>query len=210
VLALYGTKGSGSAAAEAGLEVAGLDYRRVEAASWKPSPGLDELKSINPLAQIPTLVLDDGSVLSESAAILIHLGLAHPASGLLSSEPSARAQQLRGLVYIAANCYAGIGILDFPDRWYPEPNDEVKTKMHSRGTARLHELWALFADQFPATPWLSGDRLGALDILAATVSRWDGARKALASSRPAFSELLGRIDSEPRIAAVWARHWPKQ
>jgi GST-like protein len=207
---LYGTKGSGSAAVEAGLEIAGLTYRTVDAASWKPSPGLDELKTVNPLAQIPTLRLDDGSILTESAAILIHLGLAHPESDLLASDPSRRAQQVRGLVYVAANCYAGIGILDFPDRWYPEPNDEVKTKMHSRGTARLHELWALFADQFPATPWLSGDRLGALDILAATVSRWDGARKALASSRPAFSELLGRIDSEPRIAAVWARHWPKQ
>ena len=39
------------------------------------SPGLEELKRVNPLAQIPTLVLDDGSVLTEVAAILIHLGL---------------------------------------------------------------------------------------------------------------------------------------
>ena len=62
--------------------------------------------------------------------------------------------------------------------------------MQARGRARLHELWELFADQFPATPWLSGDRLGALDILAATVSMWSGARKALAQSRPAFSALL--------------------
>ncbi|MDQ2736460.1 MAG: glutathione S-transferase, partial [Pseudomonadota bacterium] len=57
MLTLYGIKGSGSAAVEAALEVAGLAYRQVEAASWKPSPGLDELKSVNPLAQIPTLVL---------------------------------------------------------------------------------------------------------------------------------------------------------
>ena len=82
--------------------------------------------------------------------------------------------------------------------------------MQTRGKARLHELWALFADQFPADPWLSGDRLGALDILAATVSRWSGARKALADSRPAFAAVLARIDTDPRIAAVWARHFPKQ
>ena len=66
----------------------------------------------------------------------------------------------------------------------------------------------MFADRFPGTPWLSGDRVGALDILAATVSKWSGARKALATSRPAFSALLARIEAEPRIAAVWARHWP--
>jgi GST-like protein len=208
MLTLFGTKGSGSASIEAALEIAGLDYRKVEAASWTPSPGLDELKRVNPLAQIPTLVLDDGSVVTESAAILIHLGLAHPDSGLIASEPARRAQQIRGLVYIAANCYAGIGILDYPDRWYPDPDDAVKKAMQARGRARLHELWQTFADQFPATPWLSGGRLGALDILAATVSKWSGARQALATSRPDFAALLARVEADPRVAAVWARHWP--
>jgi GST-like protein len=208
MLTLYGTKGSGSAAVEAALEVAGIACRKVDAASWMPSSGLDALRSVNPLAQIPTLVLDDGSALTESAAILLHLGLTSPESGLLAADPSRRAQQIRGLVYIAANCYAGIGILDYPDRWYPEPDDAVKAAMQIRGKARLHELWELFADQFPATPWLSGERLGALDILAATVSKWSGARKALAESRPAFSQLLARVDADPRVAAVWARHWP--
>jgi GST-like protein len=207
---LYGSKGSGSASTEAALEIAGLAYRKVEAASWQPSPGFDDLRRVNPIAQIPTLVLDDGSVMTESAAILIHLGLAHPQSGLLANEPARRAQQIRGLVYIAANCYAGIGILDYPERWYPDPDDAVKAAMQARGRARLAELWEIFADQFPAAPWLSGERLGALDILAATVSRWSGARAALAASRPAFAALLARIDAEPRIAPVWARHWPGQ
>ena len=209
MLVLYGTQGSGSAAAEAALDIAGINYRKVDAASWKQSPGLEELKRVNPLAQIPTLVLEDGSVVSEVAAILIHLGLVHPESGLLSAEPSRRAQQIRGLVYIAANCYAGIGILDYPERWYRDPDDAAKKSMQERGRARLHELWEIFADQFPATPWLSGDRIGALDILAATVSMWSGARKALAKSRPDFSALLARIEADPRVAAVWAKHWPK-
>ena len=208
MLTLYGTKGSGSAAIEAALAIAGIAHRQVDAASWQASAGLDELRRINPVAQIPTLVGDDGSVMTESAAILVDLGLRHPESGLLSALPRERAQQLRGLAYIAANCYAGIGILDYPDRWYPDPDDTVKKAMQQRGRARLHELWDLFADQFPASPWLSGERLGALDILAATVSKWSGARAHLATSRPAFSALLARVDADPRVAAVWARHWP--
>jgi GST-like protein len=209
MLVLYGTQGSGSAAVEVALDIAGTAYRKVDAASWHESPGLDELRRVNPLAQIPTLVLDD-SVLTEVAAILIHLGLTQPQSGLLAADPARRAQQIRGLVYIAANCYAGIGILDYPDRWYPDPDESVKKAMQARGRARLHELWEIFADQFPATPWLSGERLGALDILAATVSMWSGARQALAASRPAFSALLGRIEADPRVAKVWAAHWPKR
>jgi len=207
---LYGTQGSGSAAVEAALAIAGVEARLVDAASWQDSPGLAELKRINPLAQIPTLVLDDGTVLTESAAILIHLGLVHPQSGLLATDPRARAEQIRGLVYVAANCYAGIGILDYPERWYPDPDDAVRKAMQRRGRARLHELWQTFADQFPATPWLSGERIGALDVLAATVSMWSGARQALAASRPEFSRLLARIEAEPRVAPVWARHWPQR
>src|SRR5204863_3704644 len=62
MLTLYGAKGSGSAAIEAALTTAGLPFRPVEAASWEAGPGLDALKRVNPLAQIPTLVLEDGKV----------------------------------------------------------------------------------------------------------------------------------------------------
>ncbi len=208
MIELYGTRGSGSAAVEAALELAGLRYELVDAASWKPSEGFEALKKINPIAQIPTLVHDDGSVMTESAAILIDLGLRHPQGHLLSSDPAERAQQIRGLVFIAANCYAGIGILDFPERWYPDPDDTAKEKMQQRGRARVHELWDLFADQFPAAPWLSGERLGALDILASIVSSWSGARKAIAQSRPDFFRVLETIDATEPVASVRARHWP--
>ena len=69
---LYGKKGSGSASTQAALEITGAPYRVVETASWEPNAAFTELLQVNPLGQIPTLVLPDGSVLSESAAILIH------------------------------------------------------------------------------------------------------------------------------------------
>ena len=80
---LYGKKGSGSASIQAALEIVGAPFRIVETASWDTNDAFVELLKVNPLGQIPTLVLEDGSVLSESAAILIHLGGAHPESGLL-------------------------------------------------------------------------------------------------------------------------------
>src|SRR5436190_7510826 len=101
---LYGFKGSGSAAAEMGLRVAGVEHRVVSAASWEPTSAIDELRKVNPLAQIPTLVLRGGGVMSESAAILIHLGLAARPGLLLPADEAARAQAIRGLVYIPANC----------------------------------------------------------------------------------------------------------
>ena len=205
---LYGTQGSGAAAVEAALEIAGVAFRAVDAASWKPGPGREELQRVNPLAQIPTLVLPEGGVMTESAAILIHLGDRFPESGLLPQAPPRRAQVIRGLVYVAANCYAAIGIIDYPERWCADTDEPLRERIRAGTRIRLHTLWDVFADTFPAAPFLSGDRVGALDLLACVVSKWSGARKHLAVSRPAFHELLARIEAHPVVARVFARHWP--
>src|SRR5205809_1109158 len=198
---LYGKKGSGSAA----LELVAAPYRLVEAASWEPNDAFAGLLKVNPLGQIPTLVLSDGSVLSESAAILIHLGGAHPESGLFPRDASARAQAVRGLVFIAANCYAAISIIDYPERWCADADtdDAVKDRIRAGTRARLHKHWEMFADLFPARPYLGRTELGAIDLFAAVVSKWSGSRKHLEKTRPAFYETLMRTEGHPKVAPVF-------
>jgi GST-like protein len=207
---LYGKKGSGSASTQAALEIIGAPYRVVETASWEPNDAFAELLKVNPLGQIPTLVLPDGSALSESAAILIHLGSAHPESGLLPRDSSTRAQAVRGLVFIAANCYAAISVIDFPERWCADADSDepVKERIRAGTRARLHRHWEMFADLFPARPYLGGEQIGALDVLAAVVSKWSGSRPHLKEARPAFHETLLRIEAHPKVAQVFAQHWP--
>lgn len=209
---LYGYEGSGSAAVEAALERCGTPYRIVRAASWDEASELEALRRVNPLAQVPTLQLPGGSVMTESAAILIHLGLAFPGSGLLPADPSRRAQSIRGLVHIAANAYAAVGVADYPARWCGEAADEAaQERVRQAARAMLHRSWEIFAEQFfmPGTPFLAGERPGALDLLAAVVSRWSGTRAHLAAHRPDFLALLERIAREEDVARVFARHWPE-
>jgi GST-like protein len=207
---LFGFRGSGSAAVECALEMTGASYRIVQAASWEPSAELEELARVNPLQQIPTLQLPAGEILTESAAILMHLGLAYPQSGLLPDEPVARDLTLRGLVYIAANCYSCISVIDYPGR-YTTATDEAALEAIRAGTrARLHRHWEIFADLHPAEFFLGGNEPGALDLLAAVVSKWSGTRQHLASARPRFSALLERIEAHPAVAMIFARHWPQQ
>ena len=204
---LFGSQGSGSAAVEVALNMCALPYRAVRASSWEPDSAIVELAAVNPLGQIPTLVLPDGSVMTESAAILIHLGLCHPHSGLLPAEPSARAQAIRGLVFIAANCYAALSINDYPARWTTATTKPAQEKVRQGARAQLHKHWAIFADSFAATPFLSGTQPGALDVLAAVVSKWAGSRAYLQQHRPAFAELLHRIEADARVASVFHQHW---
>jgi GST-like protein len=205
---LYGSKGSGAAVVEAALVLADAPYRLVAAASWQPGPGFEELRRVNPLGQIPTLVTPEGTVLTESAAILIHLADEFPASGLLPRSPSARAQCIRGLVYIAANCYAAIGVIDYPERWCTDVDDALRERIRAGTKRRMYELWDIFADTHPAMPYLSGENLGALDLLAAVVSKWSGTRTHLAASRPALHRLLTEIESEEKLAPIFSRYWP--
>ncbi len=209
---LFGYRGCGSAAIECALTLAGLPFELRQAASWDPLSDLEALTRANPLQQVPTLVLPDGTVLSESAAILIHLGLAHPASGLLPEAPSARAQVMRGLVYIAANCYAAISICDYPERWLRDPDPVSCERLRAGTRERLHAHWRLFADTFgPLLAQKHEDaRPDALALLAAVVSQWSGTRADLAAQRPDFLAQLQRVEQHPTVRPIFDRHWPRQ
>lgn len=204
---LYGSRGSGSAAVEVGLRVCGLQYRQIRASTWEPDSAIDELGRVNPMRQIPTLVLPDGTVMSESAAILIYLGLLVPHSKLLPDAASARAQALRGLVFIAANCYSAIGINDYPERWTTASTKPAREKVRQGARRQLHRNWEIFADTFRADPFLSGDAPAALDFLAAVVTRWAGTRAHLTQSRPDFMEVIRRVDAHASAAPVFREHW---
>lgn len=204
---LYGSRGSGSAAVEAALVRLGLPFRAVRASTWESDSAQAELRALNPLGQIPTLQLPDGSVMTESAAILVHLGLEHPASGLLPADASARAQAIRGLVYIAANCYSAISVIDYPERWVADPDEATNERIRAGTRARLHEHWSIFARQFGGR-LLSAPEPGALDLLATVVSKWSGARAHLRKNHDDVFQRLTAIEQHPSVAAVFTAHWP--
>ena len=209
---LYGSLGSGSAAVEMALCRCGLPFREVRASTWEPDSARAELLAVNSMGQIPTVVDPAGAVLTESAAILMHLGLAFPTSGLLPADPATRAQVLRGLVFVAANCYSAIGVIDYPERWCPHADAATLQTLRAGARLRLHSCWDCFADQF--LPTMAGADEGAaqrpcaLDMLAAVVSRWSGTRAHLASSRPALLAALLVVEAQPELQPVFARHWP--
>jgi len=203
---LYGTSGTGSCIIEIALNRCGVPWLPIDACSWEDTPGSATLAQINPLKQIPTLQLPDGQVLTESAAILIHLGLEFPTSDLLPADP---AQVIRGLVYIAANCYSAIGIIDYPERWLDGTDQGSQAQLVVAAYRRLHQAWEVFADQFALQLCASTGVPNALGIMAAAVSRWAGGREALQQSRPEFARLLVQIDADPLVASVFGRHWPQ-
>ena len=77
----------------------------------------------------------------------------------------------------------------------------------------LSIIISLFLSHFIANAFASNFRMEKesellLICLAAVVSRWSGSRKHLEAERPEFHAALLRIEAHPKIAPVFAQHWP--
>ena len=67
----------------------------------------EDYRDINPLGYVPALRLDDGTVLTENAAILQFIADEHPAAGLAppKSDPLARARLRQWLSFIGTELH---------------------------------------------------------------------------------------------------------
>lgn len=118
MLTLYATKGCGSTIAEACLELCGVEYDRREVVYGIRDPNAATLRKVNPLGQVPTLVLEDGGILTETAAIALWL-MDRDGAGALGPGPDHRdrARFLRWLIYFPAAIYPMYTVGDEPEAW---------------------------------------------------------------------------------------------
>jgi GST-like protein len=75
---LIGSEGCGSVIIELAMLKAGAEFELEEIPYLEPGPDRDRLLELNPLGQVPTLIMPDGDVMTESAAIILHLADAFP------------------------------------------------------------------------------------------------------------------------------------
>src|SRR6202012_4591370 len=73
MLTLYGDLDSGNVyKVRLLLAQLGIRYHRVDTTQNRGEPASTEFRAINPIGKIPTVVFDDGRILSESGAILFY------------------------------------------------------------------------------------------------------------------------------------------
>ncbi len=201
---LHGCKGCGSAVVEALLELAGASYTR-SLFEWDDREAWDRLRAINPLAQVPTLVLDDGTVLTESAGIALWIADRYPEARLLPKAAGARALAYRWIVSFATNIYGPIIVGDFPERWVDGEAAHASLKAHA--LQRLKDAWLAFEERVEPSPYLLGASIGALDVYAAMISRWRPGRAWLAEHCPKAIAAVEAAERHPVVAPVWARNF---
>jgi GST-like protein len=206
---LYGRPGWGSAIVEAQLGWLGLDYRLETVDDpFKSAAARDALRRVNPLAQLPTLVLGDGKVLTESAAITLYLADVTGRDDLVPSPGAAeRADFLRWLVFLVANVYPTYTYADDPARFVAEAS--AQEPFRAAVDAYAKRLY-LVVEHAAAAPWFLGQRFSALDIYVAVMSQWRPRRAWFAANAPALHAIATAVDARPELQAVWQRNFPPQ
>jgi GST-like protein len=200
-ITIYGGVGMGSVPVEAALTLLGLPYETREAKDAAA------LAKVNPMRQVPTVVLPGGEVMTESAAILIWLADRYPEARMAPAPMHRRRPAfLRWMSFVSSAIYALYWIRDDPSRLADDA--AVQSAIKARTTERIADCWRMMEAQLEPGHYLLGPDLGVLDLYVTVISRWGPRRKRFYEVAPRISASVRRVDAEPRLEAFWAAGFP--
>lgn len=203
VYTLYGRAGAGSLAPQIVLEEIGVPYELV----WigKSSAELEAFRHINPTGKIPLLVLPDGTAVSESAAMLIHLTQAHPAVDLApAAGSSAHARFLQWMVFLSANVYETALRYFYAERYATEGSSAaaaIKAQALTDYGGHLELIHGALS------PYVLGPKLTAVDPYLHMLAGWyPGGVTTLAARLPKLAHHAELLRSRPATRKAEGDH----
>jgi GST-like protein len=200
---LYGRPGSGSLAVQVALEEAGAAYERI----WvgQEPAEVARYRATNPTGRVPALVLPDGTVMFESAAMLIHLALAHPDAALAPRPGTpAHAKFLQWMVFLSANVYEAALRLYYSAR-YSAHGEKDAEAIREQGTADFRGHLALISQSLG--PYVLGDRYSIADVYLYMLASWHpGEKSELYARAPGLEVHARQVAARPAVAKVEADH----
>jgi glutathione S-transferase len=169
---LYGRPGSASMAPHAALAEIGIPYELVFIERDDAQARPDYL-ALNPLGTVPTLV-DGELVLTESAAILLHLADRHPQAQLT---PADRADFYRWLIFLTNTLQTTLLRAGYPERYGTAGVAEI-------ATAELREHFDRIDRHLEARTWLVGAHRTSADLFLFMLARWGRGLRPAPWDRP--------------------------
>ena len=203
---LYGIPGWGSAIVEAQLVWYGAPFEFEKIGDlFKEKDAAQRLRALNPLAQVPTLVLDDGEVMTESAAITLYLADLYGMGDLVPMPgESERAKFLRWLVFITSNIYPTYTYADDPSRFVK--GEEAQAAFKESVDAYQKRLYGMLHDACPG-PFFLGQRFSAIDIYIAVLSHWRPGRAWFQARAKRLAGVADRVVAMEEFGDLWTRNF---
>ena len=208
VIRLYENPGWGSAIVEVQLAFYGLAFEMVTVGDLYDDPAARAaLAPVNPLVQVPTLVMADGQVMTESAAITLLLADMTGSEALVpGAAAKERAAFLRWLIFIVAAIYPGFAYADVPERLVPAAEAEAfqgRVIDHRKAMWRLMEAEAVlrggrfFLDQ----------RMTAIDLYLGCMVHWRPREDWFRTEAPTLWRAAAAVWALPAVAEAYRRNF---
>lgn len=154
----------------------------------------DDFFAVNPKGQVPALLLDDGTLLTEGVAIMQYLADSVPDRQLLAPVGSiSRYKTLEWLNYIATELHKG-----FTPLFRPDTPEEYKPAVR----ALLEKKLQYVDESLKEGQWICGQRFTIADAYLFTILRWASAVKLNMASLNHIAEYMQRAAERPAIAAA--------
>jgi glutathione S-transferase len=188
------------------LKMLGVGF---EHANWSVGRDFERIRAYNPLGRVPTLVLDDGEALIESAAILDYLDeLAGPAHALLPRSGPERRAALK-LMAIASGAMEKSVLQVYEDVFRPPEKRHApwleRCRSQMLGAAGEIERACVAAG---AAGWLVGGRRTQADITVTCAFTFMSDTQLLPTgptSFPAWRAHAARCEALPEFLAIRAQ-----
>ena len=204
---LYSSAGSGSFVVEAGLIMAGADFTKIDIDMESGTHREAEFAALNPMKQLPALVLPGGEVMTESAAIFIHLAQEFAGKGLAPEAGTAeQARFLRWAVFMSANLYEGVLRFFYTERYTTDQSPAGPAGVKAAAQHHLSSACAVLeADLARHGPWLSGPSMTLVDVYFTMFHSWYP-DMASTSAMPKLNALAQAVRADALIAPIMERH----
>ena len=198
---LYNRPGSGGFVVEAALTLAAAPFELVELDSKAGTPLPESFRETSPWGQLPVLVLPDGSVMTETSAILVHLALSFPDKRLAPPPGTpAHGAFLRWTVFANVNLYEAVLRRGYPFRFTDDPGGH--DALRSAAVRRMGEALAVI-DAHVEGPFLLGEEMTAADIYLAMFLVWYRGDAA----PPRLVRIGDAVRRHPVVGPIWRRHF---
>ena len=181
------------------------DRRAVRAHLDRKEPAeVARYKEVNPTGRVPALALPDGTIMFESAAILIHLALLNP-QAKLAPQPgtTSHAMFLQWMVFLSANVYESALRVFYSDR-YSSRGEADRAAIREQGLADYRTHLELIGRSL--RPYVLGADYSIADVYLYMLFSWYPDKDALAARLPALGAHWDKMRSRPAVVKVEADH----
>jgi glutathione S-transferase len=159
-----------------------------------------EYLKLNPNGVVPTLIVD-GRPVYESAALMVLVAERHPEARLAPAPGSPeRASYLQWTLHLANTVQPAFRHWFYPAEAAGAAHAEAAQEQ-ARG--RLERAWdRLDAHLAARGPWITGERLTAVDFSAAMLARWSRNMPRPATDWPAIGRLVSAMKARPSFRTL--------